>query len=53
MISINPDGNLFNGLNKEEQKELLLAYEESFEEDNLLQHEDVKLQHKKWLESDQ
>ncbi len=52
MISSNSDGNLFNSLTEEERKELLTAYEESFDEENLLQHEEVKLQHEKWLKAD-
>ncbi len=53
MINNNSHGNLFHSLNGKEQEELLIAYEESFDEDNLLLHEDVKLQHEKWLRPDQ
>jgi hypothetical protein len=42
-------GELWKNLNKEEKKELLLSYEESFDADNLISHEVVKKQHKKWL----
>jgi hypothetical protein len=42
-------GTLWNGLNEEEKKELLRAYDESFDEENLLGHEQVKLQQGKWL----
>jgi hypothetical protein len=45
----NSDGVLWNALNEEEKKELLIAYDESFDEKNLLSHEQVKLQHEKWL----
>jgi hypothetical protein len=45
----NSDGTLWNALNEKEKKELLIAYDESFDEKNLLSHEQVKLQHKKWL----
>lgn len=45
----NSDGALWNTLNTEEKKELLVAYDESFDEKNLLSHEQVKLQHEKWL----
>lgn len=43
------DGSLWNALNEEEKKELLIAYDESFDENNLLSHEQVKLRHEKWL----
>jgi hypothetical protein len=43
-------GNLFNSLSEEQKRELLLSYEESFDEENLLDHETVKLQHAKWLD---
>ena len=51
LIKINYDqnGNLWNNLNEEEKKELLIAYEVSFDINNLLSHEQVKLQHAKWL----
>ena len=45
----NSDGTLWSALNEEEKKELLIAYDESFDEKNLLTHEQVKLQHEKWL----
>ena len=45
----NLNGNILNSLTDEQQKALLLAYDESFDEDNLLSHEQVKLQHEKWL----
>jgi hypothetical protein len=45
----NSDGTLWSALNEEEKKELLIAYDESFDEKNLLSHEQVKLQHEKWL----
>jgi hypothetical protein len=43
-------GNLFNSLTEEQKLELLISYEESFDEKNLLDHEEMKIQHKKWLE---
>lgn len=43
------DGGLWNALSEEEKKELLIAYDESFDENNLLSHEQVKLRHEKWL----
>jgi len=43
------EGNLWNTLNEEQKKELLIAYDESFDERNLLSYEQVKSQHNKWL----
>ncbi len=42
-------GALWARLTDEQKKELLLAYDESFDENNLISHEQVKLQHEKWL----
>ncbi len=42
-------GQLWNSLNEEEKNELLLSYEESLNQNNLISHEDVKVQHDKWL----
>jgi hypothetical protein len=46
-------GSILDSLNEEQQRELLLAYEESFDEASLLNHIEVKLQHEKWLKVDQ
>ena len=43
------EGMLWKSLNEEQKKELLIAYDESFDESNLLSHEQVKFQHEKWL----
>jgi hypothetical protein len=43
------DGTLWNALSENQKEELLLSYDESFDEKNLLSHEEVKLQHEKWL----
>jgi hypothetical protein len=43
------DGVLWNRLSDAQKEELLISYEESFDEKNLLSHEQVKLQHEKWL----
>jgi hypothetical protein len=43
------NGHLWNSLGESQQKELLAAYAESFDEENLLSHEAVKRQHEKWL----
>ena len=42
-------GELWKDLTEEEKKELLLSYDESFDADNLISHDIVKKQHKKWL----
>jgi hypothetical protein len=42
-------GILWNQLSDDQKKELLLAYDESFDPNNLLSHEQVKQQHAKWL----
>jgi len=41
--------NLWNYLTSEEQKELLLAEEESENSYNLIGNEEQKIKHKKWL----
>ncbi len=43
-------GELWKKPNLEEQQELLLSYEESFNPDNLISYDQVKKQHGKWLE---
>jgi hypothetical protein len=48
-INHDQNGQLWNNLTEDEKKELLMAYEESFENNNLLSHEQVKQQHEKWL----
>ena len=42
-------GELWNGLNSKEKEELLLSYEESFDNNYLISHQQVKKQHNKWL----
>ena len=44
-----PNGSLWNTLSEVEKKELLIAYNESFDSANLISHEQVKLSHSKWL----
>jgi hypothetical protein len=48
-LNINQSGNLWNNLNENEWWELMIAYDESFDNKNLLSHEEVKKQHGKWL----
>ncbi len=43
------EGQLWNRLTNEEQEELLLAFEESKDPQNLISHEEMKKKHKKWL----
>jgi hypothetical protein len=42
-------GTLWNQLSDDQKQELLLAYDESFDPNNTLSHEQVKQQHAKWL----
>lgn len=42
-------GNLWNRLTDLEKEELLISYDESFDSNNLISHDQVKEQHKKWL----
>ncbi|MCK4664951.1 MAG: hypothetical protein KAT68_18925 [Bacteroidales bacterium] len=43
------EGKLMGRLTKEEYEELMLAYKESEDEENLISHEEIKKKHKKWL----
>ncbi|MGF7141285.1 hypothetical protein [Roseimarinus sediminis] len=47
--SIAKEGQLWNNLSEQEQQELLLSFEESKNPENLINHDDMKLKHKKWL----
>lgn len=49
-LNNNQSGSLWESLSTEEKDELLLSYEESFDPKNLISHDEVKGQHKKWLE---
>lgn len=42
-------GELQNKLTDEQRQELMLSYEESFDEKNLISHEEVKKEYAKWL----
>jgi hypothetical protein len=42
-------GTLWNSLSADEQKELMSAYQESFDSAQLVAHEQIKGQHRKWL----
>lgn len=48
-LNINQTGNLWGTLSEIEKQELLSAYDESFDKNNLISHEQVKKQHEKWL----
>jgi hypothetical protein len=48
-INDNQNGQLWNDLSDDAKNELMLAYKESFDSDNLLSHALVKQQHEKWL----
>lgn len=50
LLKENQTGTLWSNLTDEQKNELLQAYDESFELKNLVNHEEVKLQHEKWLE---
>jgi hypothetical protein len=50
-LSDNQNGQIWNTLTEEQQQEVLLAYDESFDEKNLISHEEVKRQHEKWLKT--
>lgn len=48
-LSSNKPGELWNRLTKDQQQDLLLAYDESFDTANLISHDIVKQQHEQWL----
>lgn len=43
------EGQLWNNLTNKEQEELLLSFDESKNPENLIDHEDMKKKHEKWL----
>jgi len=47
--SSSKEGDLWNKLSPEQQKEVLLSLEESEDPNNLISNEEVKRNHKKWL----
>ncbi len=49
LSSTKKEGKLWDSLTKEEQEDLLLSYEESFDEKNHIPYDEVKEQYKKWL----
>jgi len=50
-INNEQNGHLWNSLTEDQKADLLTSYEESFDSGNLLSHEQVKLQHDKWLKA--
>lgn len=48
-LSLNQTGVLWNELSAQEKEELLMAYRESLDANNLVSHDEVKKQHSKWL----
>ena len=49
-ISNVQEGNLWNRLSKDEREELLLAFEESENQENLISQEEMTKKHQKWLQ---
>ena len=43
------NGEIYKSLNSDEKQELLLSYNESFDENNLIDHNIIKDRYKKWL----
>ncbi len=43
------NGQIWNNLTEHQKNEVLLSYDESFDDKNLIPHEQVKKQHEKWL----
>lgn len=43
------EGKLWNNLTEQEQQELILSLNESKNPKNLIDHEEMKIKHKKWL----
>jgi len=43
------EGQLWNNLTEQEQQELILSLDESKNHENLIDHEEMKIKHKKWL----
>lgn len=49
-LDSNQTGSLWNSLSESEKAELLISFNESFDPKNLVSHDNVKRQHKKWLD---
>ena len=48
-LNTNQNGQLFQSLSKLQKEELNLAYQQSFDDSNLISHESVREDHSKWL----
>ena len=48
-LNAQKEGTLLASLTSEQKNELDLSYDESMDPNNLIDHEVVKLKHKKWL----
>jgi hypothetical protein len=49
-ISNNKTGSLWDSLSPGEKQDVLRSYDESFDNKNLISYDEVKIQHRKWLE---
>lgn len=49
ILNENQTGKIWENLNSEEKEELLVSYDESLNPKNLINHEEVKKSHEKWL----
>lgn len=47
--TVTKEGKLWSRLTKDEQDELLIAFDESQKEEHLLSHDEMMKKHKKWL----
>ncbi len=43
------EGQLWNNLTEQEKQELILSLDESKKPENLIDHEEMKIKHRKWL----
>jgi hypothetical protein len=48
-LNVGQSGQVWNTLTDQQKNEVLSSYEESFNENNLIPHEQVKQKHDKWL----
>ena len=48
-LTIGETGKIWNNLTDDQRKSIEESYEESFDEKNLISHEEVKKRHEKWL----
>ena len=48
-LTHNQNGQIWDNLTEHQKDDVLLSYEESFDDNNLIPHEQVKKQHERWL----